>query len=146
LINIESESPIGYWLRKLDRLIDQHIESQLSTARLSRRQWQLLNLLDNNPRSVPELQTELQPFIQGTAGDVRDALAGLLTRGWAESSDNIVNLTETGQAHLEIVKTTVAEIRQALMTGISPEEYQATIDVLAKMAANLAANLESKGE
>jgi DNA-binding MarR family transcriptional regulator len=142
VINTESEKPIGYWLQKLDRLIDKQFESQLSTARLSRRQWQLLNLLDNNPRSVPELQTELQPFTQGTAADLNDALAGLRTRGWAESNDNIVNLTETGQAQFEIVKATVTGLRQALMTGISPEEYRATIDVLARMAANL----ESNGE
>jgi DNA-binding MarR family transcriptional regulator len=142
VINTESERPIGYWLKKLDRLIDQQFESQLSTARLSRRQWQLLNLLDNNPRSVPELQAELQPFTQGAADDLSDALSGLLTRGWAKSKDNIVNLTETGQAQFEIVKATVTGLRQALMTGISPEEYRATIGVLARMAANLESNEE----
>jgi DNA-binding MarR family transcriptional regulator len=142
VINTESERTIGYWLKKLDRLIDQQFESQLSTSRLSRRQWQLLSLLDNNPRSVPELQTELRPFIEGATEDLSDALAGLVTRGWAESTDNIVNLTETGQAHFEIVKAKVAELRQALMAGISAEEYQATIDVIAKMAANLESNEE----
>jgi DNA-binding MarR family transcriptional regulator len=142
VINTESERPIGYWLKKLDRLIDQQFELQLRTARLSRRQWQLLNLLDNNPRSVPELQTELQPFLQGAAEDLSDALAGLVTRGWAESTDNIVNLSGTGQAQFEILKAAVAELRQALLCGISPEEYRATIDVLARMAANL----ESNGE
>jgi DNA-binding MarR family transcriptional regulator len=142
VINTESERPIGYWLKKLDRLIDQQFELQLRTTRLSRRQWQLLNLLDNNPRSVPELQTELQPFLQGAGEDLSDALARLVTRGWAESKDNIVNLTETGQAQFEVVKATVAELRQALLSGISAEEYRATIDVLARMAANL----ESNGE
>jgi DNA-binding MarR family transcriptional regulator len=142
VINTESERPIGYWLKKLDRLIDQQFELRLRTTRLSRRQWQLLNLLDNNPRSVPELQTELQPFLKGAAEDLSDELAGLVTRGWAESKDNIVNLTETGQAQFEVVKAAVAEVRQALLSGISAEEYRATIDVLARMAANL----ESNGE
>jgi DNA-binding MarR family transcriptional regulator len=140
--NTDSERPIGYWLKKLDRLIDEQFELQLGAAGLSRRQWQLLNLLENNPRSVPELEADLEPFLPGASGGLSDALSGLVTRGWAESTDNIVNLTKTGQVHLEIVKTTVAELRQTLMTEISPEEYQATIDVLAKMAANL----ESKGE
>jgi DNA-binding MarR family transcriptional regulator len=142
VINTESERPIGYWLKELDRLIDKQFELQLSTARLSRRQWQLLNLLENNPRSVPELDAELEPFLQGATEDLSDALAGLVTRGWAESTENIVKLTETGQAQFEIVKATVAELRQALMAGISPDEYRATIDVLARMAANL----ESNGE
>ena len=141
MINTDSERPIGYWLKKLDRLIDRQFELQLSTARLSRRQWQLLNLLENNPRSVPELEAELEPFLQRVAQELSDALAGLVTRGWAESRDNIVNLTETGRAQFEIVKAT-AEVRQTLMRGIPPEEYRTTIDVLARMAANLEAKEE----
>jgi DNA-binding MarR family transcriptional regulator len=137
MINTDSERPIGYWLKKLDRLIDTQFELQLSTVRLSRRQWQLLNLLENNPRSVPELEAELEPFLQGVAQELSDALAGLVTRGWAESRDNIVNLTDTGRAQFEIVKATAAEVRQTLMRGIPPEEYRTTIDVLARMAANL---------
>jgi len=139
MINIDR--PIGYWLKKLDRLIDNHFDLQLSNAGLTRRQWQLLNLLENDPRSVPDLEAELEPFLQD-AGDLSEPLSGLVTRGWAESKDNIVNLTETGQAHFEIVKAKVAELPQALMTGISPEEYQATIDVLSRMAANMESNAE----
>ena len=142
MINTDSERPIGYWLKKLDRLIDTQFELQLSTARLSRRQWQLLNLLENNPRSVPELEAELEPFLQGVVQELSDALAGLVTRGWAESRDNIVNLTDTGRAQFEIVKATAAEVRQTLMRGIPPEEYRTTIDVLARMAANLEAKEE----
>ena len=140
MINIDR--PIGYWLKKLDRLIDNHFDLQLSNAGLTRRQWQLLNLLENDPRSVPDLEAELEPFLQDAEGDLSEPLSGLVTRGWAESKDNIVNLTETGQAHFEIVKAKVAELRQALMTGISPEEYQATIDVLSRMAANMESNAE----
>jgi len=142
MINTDSERPIGYWLKKLDRLIDTQFELQLSTARLSRRQWQLLNLLENNPRSVPEFEAQLEPFLQRVAQELSDALAGLVTRGWAESRDNIVNLTETGRAQFEIVKATAAEVRQTLMRGIPPEEYRTTIDVLARMAANLEAKEE----
>jgi DNA-binding MarR family transcriptional regulator len=142
MINTDSERPIGYWLKKLDRLIDRQFELQLSTARLSRRQWQLLNLLENSPRSVPELESELEPFLEGAAAELSDAVAGLVTRGWAESTDNIVNLTEIGQQQFEIAKATAAELRQTLTRGISAEEYQTTVDVLAKMAANLETNEE----
>ena len=142
MINTDSERPIGYWLKKLDRLIDRQFELQLSTARLSRRQWQLLNLLENNPKSVPELESELEPFLEGAAAELSDAVAGLVTRGWAESTDNIVNLTETGQEQFELAKATAADLRQTLTRGISAEEYQTTVDVLAKMAANLETNEE----
>jgi DNA-binding MarR family transcriptional regulator len=142
MINTGSQRPIGYWLKELDRLIDKHFELQLGNASLSRLQWQLLNLLEDHPRSVPEVRAELEPFLQDAADDLSDPLSGLVTRGWAESTDNIVNLTETGQAHFEIVKAKVAEVRQALMTEITPEEYQATIDVLSRMVANLASSAE----
>jgi DNA-binding MarR family transcriptional regulator len=137
MINTGSERPIGYWLKKLDRLIDEQFEQQLGEAGLSRRQWQVINLLEGDPRSVPELQSELEPFLQEDLDDLTDALSGLVTRGWVVSQDNIVNLTETGQAQLKLIKAKVTELRQASMAGISPEEYQTTIDVLARMASNL---------
>jgi hypothetical protein len=59
MINIER--PIGYWLKKLDRLIDDHFDLQLSNAGLTRRQWQLLNLLENDPRSVPDWRPNSNP-------------------------------------------------------------------------------------
>jgi DNA-binding MarR family transcriptional regulator len=137
MINTGSEKPIGYWLKKLDNLIDAQFERQLSDAGLSRRQWQLLNLLEDGPRSVPDLQVELEPFLHGDASELNDALSGLVTRSWAESTDNIANLTKTGQAQFGVVKAKVAALRQGLMAGISPEEYEATLDVLVRMAANL---------
>jgi DNA-binding MarR family transcriptional regulator len=137
VINTGSERQIGYWLKKLDRLIDGQFERQLEEAGLSRRQWQLLNLLDDRPRSIPELQSALEPFLQEDPDDLSDALSGLVTRGWADSQDNIVTLAKTGRAQFGLVKAKVAELRQALTAGISADEYQATVDVLARMAANI---------
>jgi DNA-binding MarR family transcriptional regulator len=140
MINTRSERPIGYWLKKLDRLIDGQFERQLGEVGLSRRQWQLLNLLEDGPRSVPELQSALEPFLQDDPDDLSDALSGLVTRGWADTCDNIVSLTETGQAQFKLIKVRVAELHQSSVVGISPEEYQAAIDVISRMAANLSAD------
>jgi DNA-binding MarR family transcriptional regulator len=137
MINPGPERPIGYLLKNLDRLIDARFERQLGDAGLSRRQWQLINLLEDGPRSVPELHTELEPFLQDAPDDLQDALSGLVGRGWADSQDEIVALTEIGQAQFGLVTAKVAELRQTLMIGISAEEYQATTDVLIRMAANL---------
>jgi hypothetical protein len=51
MINTESGRPIGYWLKRVVRLIDGQFERQLAEDGLSRRQWQLLNLLEGGPRS-----------------------------------------------------------------------------------------------
>ena len=140
---INTERPIGYWLKKLDRLIDGQLERQLGEAGLSRRQWQLLNLLEDGPRSAPELQTELEPFLQDEPDELSEALSGLITRSWAASQDNVVSLTETGQAQFGLVRTKVTQLRQSSMAGISPEEYQVTIGVLSRMAANLELDSDS---
>jgi len=140
---INTERPIGYWLKKLDRLIDGQFERQLGDAGLSRRQWQLLNLLEDGPRSAPELQTELEPFLPDESDELSEALSGLITRGWAASQDNVVSLTETGQAQFGLVRTKVTQLRQSSMAGISPEEYQVTIGVLSRMAANLGLDSDS---
>lgn len=143
MINTSADRPIGYWLKKLNNLIDAEFERQLGEANLSRRQWQVLNLIEDGPRSVPELESELEPFLRDAledlaeAQDLAEALSGLVTRGWADSMGNIVSLTETGRGQFGPLKARVAELRQALTVGISAEEYQATIDVLARMTANL---------
>jgi hypothetical protein len=143
MINAGADRPIGYWLKKLNNLIDEEFERQLGEASLSRRQWQVLNLIEDGPRSVPELESELEPFLRdalehlGEAQDLGQGLPGLVMRGWVDWIENIVSLTETGQAQLELLKARVAELRQALTAGISAQEYQATIDVLARMTTNL---------
>jgi hypothetical protein len=94
-------------------------------------------LLEAGSRSIPELQSELEPFLQDDPHDLSEALSGLVTRGWADSQDNVVTLTGTGRAQFGLVQAKVVEVRQASSAGISADEYRTTIDVLARMAANL---------
>ena len=143
MIDAAAERPIGYWLKALDRLIDGQFESRLGDVGLSRRQWQILNLLHDGARSVPELQDELAPFIQDAPDELDDAVTGLLSRGWADSQNAVISLTETGEAQFGLVTVKIAELRQDLAAGISPEEYRATIDVLVRMVANLEGNARS---
>ena len=138
-----TERPIGYWLKTLDRLIDGQFGSRLGDAGLSRRQWQILNLLHDGARSVPELQDELKPFLQDAPDELDDAVTGLLSRGWAASQNAVISLSETGEAQFGLVTANIAELRQDLAAGISPEEYRATIDVLVRMVANLEGNARS---
>jgi DNA-binding MarR family transcriptional regulator len=71
-------------------------------------------------------------------------VAGLLSRGWADSQDAVISLTETGEAQFGLVTAKIAELRQDLAAGISPEEYRATIDVLVRMVANLESDAGSR--
>ena len=143
MIDTAAERPIGYWLKKLDRLIDGQFERQLGDAGLSRRQWQILNLLQGGARSMPELQAELEPFLQDAPDELDDATTGLLSRGWADSQNAVISLSETGEAQFGLVTANIAELRQVLAAGISAAEYQATIDVLIRMVVNLEGDVRS---
>lgn len=143
MIDTAAERPIGYWLKTLDRLIDGQFESRLGDAGLSRRQWQILNLLHDGARSVPELQDELEPFLQDAPDELDDAVTGLLSRGWADAQNAVISLSQTGEAQFGLVTTNIAGLRQDLAAGISPEEYRATVDVLVRMVANLEGNARS---
>jgi len=143
MIDTAAERPIGYWLKTLDRLIDGQFESRLGDAGLSRWQWQILNLLHDGARSMPELQDELEPFLRDAPDELDDAVTGLLSRGWADSQNAVISLSKTGEAQFGLVTANIAELRQDLAAGISPEQYRATVDVLVRMVANLEGNARS---
>lgn len=79
----------------------------------------------------------LSPSFRRHQNELGEAVAGLLSRGWVDSQDAVISLTETGEAQFGLVTAKVAELRQDLAAGISPEEYRATIDVLVRMVSNL---------
>ncbi|MFI7705668.1 MarR family transcriptional regulator [Nonomuraea sp. NPDC049480] len=114
------EKQIGYWLKNLDTLLEASMDEALQ---MSRREWQVLNTTAHGAR--PD---ELEPF-----DGVNEAVERLTARGWLADS----RITEAGRAaHTEIAER-VARFRRRVSEGVTPEEYQATVDVLRRMAANL---------
>ncbi|MER7246560.1 hypothetical protein [Kribbella sp. NPDC000426] len=58
----------------------------------------------------------------------------LVERGWLTGDE----LTEAGERALAALDTKVRAQRRKITTGISDEEYLATVDVLRRMTRNLA--------
>ncbi|WP_433051014.1 hypothetical protein [Dactylosporangium sp. CS-033363] len=112
--------PIGYWLRELDRRLEDAFAAALSASGVTRRDWQVLNGLAAD-----------DPF-DGRAASV----AALAARGWL-GPDGAV--TPAGAAAREAIRAQVAEIRRRSMAGISQERYLSTVQTLELMALNLAA-------
>ncbi len=139
------ERPIGFWLKKLDRLIDDAFDRQLGAAQVSRRQWQVLNLLES-PQPQSELVDELAPFLADADTTLRPMLAELLERGWLRAADTRFSLTDAGRAELGRLRVGAGEIRTASTAGIAAEEYAVAMEVLARMAANLGAFVPSQAE
>jgi DNA-binding MarR family transcriptional regulator len=130
--------PIGFWLKLVDRLIDEGFDAVLGEAGLTRRHWKVLNLLHAEPATVQQTDRILAPFLDASEATTRPVLDDLHARGWVTwTDDQHATLTEAGTAaHAELLRK-VSRNRERLSAGITPQEYGATIDVLRRMAVNL---------
>ena len=126
--------PIGFWLKLVDRLIDTRLEASLGG--LSRRHWQVLNVVRQGRASQAEIDARVRPFI-GSEGTTAQEVADLQQRGWLTSGGATLDLTELGAIESARLLELVSADRTTLMIGIAPEEYASTVSVLERMARNL---------
>lgn len=132
--------PIGFWLKLVDRLIDERFDEMLREQALTRRHWQVLSLLRQAPRTLPEVDAQVAPFLGSGEESTRPVLADLRARGWVSGDDGPVGpltLTRAGAAAHDGLLEKVSASRRQVTAGISPGEYQATVEVLHRMASNL---------
>ncbi|MDF2712829.1 MAG: hypothetical protein K0R62_8481 [Nonomuraea muscovyensis] len=132
------ERPIGYWLKHLDRLIEAAAERVFAEERLSRRHWQVMNVLHQSPKTAANLAEELRPF-WGPGAITQEDVTGELVRRGQLSQDGAgrYTLTPDGRAGHAAVREKVNGIRSALLAGLTEEDYDRTVHVLRHMADNL---------
>ena len=130
--------PIGYWLKHLDRLIDERFDATIGDQGLTRRHWQLLDLVAGGPAGQQELAAALAPFVSDSPVEITAVIDDLTVRGWFERNPGSdLSITAAGVAAHRAISERVAATRRRLARGISGEDYRATIDVLQRMSANL---------
>lgn len=128
--------PINWWLGELQSAIDTRFAQELNAAGLSKMQWSVLSMVETHP-SVADLRIAFDPWGRGDADDMPDVLSTLVERDWVESNKATFSLTDKGQALVRSVEARSVELRQALLAGISTEEYLETIYVLIRMVTNI---------
>ena len=79
--------PIGYWLKLLDRLLEEDLDRTLVPFDLNRRQWQILNVLAKGPSDASAVNRELNAFFVDEA-QVNSMLALLKSEGWIDATLN----------------------------------------------------------
>ena len=130
--------PIGFWLKLVDRLIDEQFASTLEEHGVTRRQWQLLNVLSTEPATVEALDAAVAPFL---ASDNEESstehLAELVDSGWVSLTSVGYELTERGRGALERLSQVVAGQRTQMTEGLTVEQYDEALAVLETMARNL---------
>lgn len=158
----DGNKPIGWWLKEVDRRLEASFERLLADDGLTRRQWQALNAAaahrppvdtpqapdvpDMPPVPVgtpqapggvvqaPGIAAALAPFLSGGPAELAAVTDPLVERGWLAGE----TLTAEGERALQALTTKVQVQRRRVTAGISEAEYRATVDVLRRMAANLA--------
>jgi len=134
--------PLGYWLRLVDRLIDEQFATTLEEHGITRRQWQLMNVLAQAPASVAELDAAIAPFLAAATEEREressvEHLTELIESAWVDATPTGYELTVRGQAALERLAVVVAEQRTVITAGVTDAEYQQTVSVLQRVAVNL---------
>jgi len=135
------ERPIGYWLKHLDRLIDGAMDRAFGAEGVTRRHWQVLNILREAPRDAAGLRDALRPFwtegvsTQDERVSTLDEVTGdMARRGWLAGS---YALTPAGEAAHAAVQRKVHGIRATFLTGLADDDYHRTVRTLRHMAENL---------
>lgn len=130
--------PIGYWLKRVDRLIEQAFERTLDADALTRRHWQVLNTLAAGRATRETLMQALRPFVEHDGSAVDVVIDDLLARGWLRNEqDGRLELSDQGRAAHAALATRVAATREILRRGITDHEYMTVVRVLERMASNL---------
>ena len=130
------QRPIGYWLKLVDNLIERQFATTLDEHGVTRRQWQLLNVLARGTATVEQLDEAVRPFFSDDESSA-EHLSELIESAWVDATPGGYEMTERGFTAFGTLGEVVAQQRALVGQGISESEYTATVSVLEKMARNL---------
>jgi DNA-binding MarR family transcriptional regulator len=130
------QKPIGWWVKRLDALLEQVVDRTVADDGLTRRHWQVLHALGSSGLEERELQDALAPF--GAPAEISAVVGELTRRGWLTHTDTgcLVH-TASGRAAHERVLARITQARLRVTDGLTAEQYDRTVAALALMAANV---------
>ncbi|HOY82655.1 MAG TPA: MarR family transcriptional regulator [Rhodoglobus sp.] len=105
---------------------------------MTRRQWQLMNVLSREPSTVEQLDAAVAPFLSADDSETSaEHLTELIESAWVDATVTGYELTERGRGAFERLADVVATQRTVVAEGVTPEQYEQTIATLERMARNL---------
>jgi DNA-binding MarR family transcriptional regulator len=133
---MSSTRPIGYWVKTVDRLIDDQFAAAARDSGLTRRQWQILSALDEHPGATrEELARAVAPFL--APGEAVDEHLVDISDLVSVRPDGLT-LTPAGEARLHQVREhSVQQLRDRVAAGLSRDDYHTTLRTLERIARNL---------
>jgi DNA-binding MarR family transcriptional regulator len=129
----------GYWLRRVDSLIEATQKRTFAEEQLNRREWQILHLLSESPRDAAGLLDALRPFLGPGAITLDEVTGELSSRGWLTRDEvGRYALTAAGKTGHAAVEEKLDELfRSTFLAGLTPDDYYGTMRILQRMAENL---------
>lgn len=138
---MDNPRPIGFWLKLVDRMIDEQFASTLEEHGVTRRQWQLLSELSRGPASVEQLDAAVGPFLSADDHESSvEHLTELIDSGWVDATDTGYEITDRGHLAADRLAAVVDAQRTLATEGVTAEEYESTLAVLERVARNLGWN------
>jgi len=138
--SMTTDRPIGYWLKLVDRLIDESFDEVFQHSGLTRRHWQVLNTIRDGVSEETAVDGVLSPFTGGAPGHATAVSAevdDLVRRGWVDRTAAGLAVTVSGNHAYHDLLDAVSRSRERIAEGVSPEQYATTIATLQQMARNL---------
>jgi hypothetical protein len=129
--------PIGFWLRLVDRLLEERFAGVLEEHGITRGQWQLLNVVSHGGATADTVERAVAPFTTADGTPVSAQLAELLESGWVELDGTEYRLTKRGEIAHDRLAEVIGELRIHSTEGISADDYASTLATLERMALNL---------
>ena len=129
------QRPIGWWVKRLDELLEQGLDTVVAAEGLGRRHWQVLQSAAEGPVDRPALSAALGPF--AGADELDRVVADLTARGWLHGGGGALELTAEGRTAHARLAAAVGAFRRSVAAGLTEEEYARTVAALARMVANL---------
>src|SRR5690606_34271121 len=121
------ERPIGYWLKLVDRLIDDRFATIIEEHGVTRRQWQLMGVIAGGGASAEQLDAAIAPFLPAGGTDTSaDHLAELVESEWVTEESGSYSLTERGDTAYARLSAIVDGLRSTIADGLSEAEYATT--------------------
>jgi hypothetical protein len=132
---VNGNRPIGWWVKRLDELLEQAVEHAVRGAGLTRRHWQVLHDVAGGPTERSALVARLAPFAD--ADGIDGVLGDLTARGWLDEAAAGLTLTADGRAAHERLLVEVSRIRRQVTDGVTPEDYARTVATLERMVTTV---------
>jgi hypothetical protein len=123
-----SPRPLGFWLRVIDRRLDDAMRELFAADGLTRRDWRRLNLVAGTV-SDPRLSAKLAAR--------PERVQPLVERGWVDGEPGAWRLTEAGEAARASLHERVSSLRAKVAGAVSPEDFATTLASLEAIAREL---------